>query len=47
MFFEKCESFNIDGKVYEISNGAMVDMWNCKEAIVEIFNFVDPGMMEL
>jgi len=47
MFFDKCESINIDGKVYEISNGAMVDMWNCKENIVEVYNFLDPGMMEL
>ena len=47
MFFEKCESLNIDGKVYDISNGAMVDMWNCKEAIVEIYNVLAPDRMSM
>jgi hypothetical protein len=47
MFFEKCESLNIDGKVYDISNGAMVDMWNCKEACVGIYNMLEPGTMDM
>lgn len=47
MFFEKCESLNIDGKVYDISNGAMVDMWNCKEAIVEIYNVLGADRIEM
>ena len=46
MFFEKCESLNIDGKVYDISNGAMVDMWNCKEACCDIYRVLDPSTME-
>jgi len=47
MFFEKCERLNIDGKVYDISNGAMVDMWNCKEACVGIYNMLDSGTMDM
>ena len=47
MFFEKCESLNIDGKVYDISNGAMVDMWNCKEACVGIYNMLESGTMDM
>mgnify|MGYP001211618623 CR=1 FL=1 len=47
MFFEKCESIQIDGNEYIISNGAMVDMWNCKEAICEIYNYLDDGTMEM
>jgi hypothetical protein len=42
MFFAKVENINIDGTLYEISNAAMVDTWNCKENLVEIFDFMDP-----
>jgi len=41
MFFEKCEKKMIDGTEYEISNPAMVDHWNCKEALVEIHDYID------
>jgi hypothetical protein len=47
MFFEKCETLQIDGHEYVISNGAMVDMWNCKESLVEIYNYLDDGTMEM
>ena len=46
MFFEKCDTKNIDGKVYDISNNAKVDCFNCKEAISEVFRFLDPENME-
>ena len=46
MFFAKVESINIDGTLYEISNGAMVDTWNCKESLVEIFEYLDPSRVE-
>jgi hypothetical protein len=42
MFFEKCEKKWIDGTEYMISNPAMVDHWNCKESLVELFDYVDP-----
>ena len=41
MFFAKVENINIDGTLYEISNAAMVDTWNCKECIVEIYEYLD------
>lgn len=47
MFLEKCEKKFIDGVTYEITNGTQVEMWNCKSKLVEIFNFLDPGMMEM
>lgn len=37
----------IDGSEYIISNSAMVDMWNCKEGIVTIYNYLDDGTMEM
>ena len=37
----------MDGNDYMISNAAAVDMWTCKSAIVEIFNFLDDGTMEM
>ena len=42
MFQEKKESVDIDGVNYVISNAAMVEMWNCKESLVDIYNFLDP-----
>jgi hypothetical protein len=47
MFFEKCETIHIDGTEYVISNSAMVDMWNCKENLVEVFNVLDDGTMDM
>jgi hypothetical protein len=47
MFFEKCEKKTIDGVTYDISNATGVEIWNCKSRIVEIFNYLDPGMMEI
>ena len=48
MFFEKTNAedpFKIDGQNYMITNASAVDMWTCKTAIVEIFNFLDDDMM--
>ena len=47
MFFEKCDQKNIDGKIYDISNGAKVDCFNCKESISEVFRFMDPETMAM
>jgi len=47
MFFEKCEKFSIDGVQYEISNSTQVELWNCKSKIVEIYIYLDDGMMQM
>lgn len=47
MFLEKCEKKTIDGVTYEITNNTQVEIWNCKSKIVEIFNYLDPSMMEM
>lgn len=47
MFLEKCEKKTIDGVTYDITNNTQVEIWNCKSKIVEIFNYLDPGMMEM
>ena len=50
MMFEKTNAetpFKIDGNDYMISNAAAVDMWTCKTALVEIFNYLDDGTMEM
>jgi hypothetical protein len=41
MFFEKCEKFFIDGITFDITMGTSVEIWNCKEKLVEIFNAFD------
>ena len=47
MFFEKCEFMFIDGVKYPISNAAQVELWTCKSKIVEIYNTLDAGMMDM
>lgn len=47
MFQEKKEAVDIDGVNYPISNAAMVEMWNCKESLVEIFNYLDPERIDM
>ena len=47
MFLEKCEKKTIDGVTYEITNATSVEIWNCKSKIVEIYNCLDPSMMEM
>lgn len=47
MFFEKLEKKSIDGTTYEISNGTQVEIWNCKQMINDIYNTIDPSMMEI
>ena len=47
MFLEKCEKISIDGITYDISNTSQVELWNCKEAIVGIYNFLDDGTIEM
>lgn len=47
MFLEKCEKKTIDGVLYDITNAVSVELFNCKSAIVDIFNYLDPSMMEM
>jgi hypothetical protein len=47
MFLEKCEKKTIDGVTYDITNNTQVEIWNCKGKIVEIFNYLEPQMMEM
>ena len=47
MFFEKCEKFTIDGHTFDISNSTGVEIWNCKEKMVEIYNYFDNDMMDM
>lgn len=47
MFFDKCEKKSIDGVNYEITNGTQVEIWNCKQLINDIYQVIDPGMMEI
>lgn len=49
MIFEKVQEEKkfIDGTTYTISNQSAVDMFNCKEALVDVFNHLDPEQMEM
>lgn len=47
MFLEKCEKIFIDGTTYDITNTSQVELWNCKQQLVEIYNFLDDGMIEM
>jgi hypothetical protein len=50
MFFEKTDPekpVKIDGNDYYISGAAQNDMWGCKEALTEFYNFLDDGAMEM
>lgn len=47
MFFEKKEQVTIDGVTYVIPNKAMVEIWNCKEKLVEIFGVFDNDAIEM
>lgn len=47
MFLEKCEKKTIDGVTYDITNATQVEIWNCKSKIVEIFNYIEPSMMDM
>lgn len=40
MYFQKCETFWIDGIEYVVSNSASVDYYNCKTQIYYIWNHV-------
>jgi hypothetical protein len=48
MFWDKIEQLKkwIDGTEYEFSNAANVDCFNCKDAVINISNFMDPMRME-
>lgn len=37
MFFERCETIRIDGKLYEVSNASNVDHFNCKLAMCQLW----------
>lgn len=51
MIFEKLQgdppTKYIDGNAYIVSNGALVDMYRCKEALVDIYNTLDPQNLEV
>ena len=47
MFFEKVETYSIDGTNYIITNAAQVEMWVCKCSIVDIFNFLDADTVDM
>ena len=47
MFFNKCENIKIDGTLYDISNGAQVDMWNCKGAIVQVYTDLEDDTVNM
>ena len=47
MFFDKCEKKSIDGTTYDITNGTQVEIWNCKQLMIDIYNAVDPGMADI
>jgi hypothetical protein len=47
MFFEKCEKFAIDGRTFEITNNTQVEIWRCKEKLVDIYNYFDPDMLDM
>lgn len=47
MFFENIEKYTIDGRTYEITNNTKVELYNCKERIVDIFNYFDPDMLDM
>jgi hypothetical protein len=47
MYFAKVEKISIDGVGYEISNASQVEIWNCKTAINDIYNALDPSMFDM
>ena len=47
MFFDKCEKKKINETTYEITNATQVEIWNCKQMIVDIYTVIDPSMMEM
>ena len=47
MFFDKVEKKSLDGVMYEITNGTQVEIWNCKQQIVDIYTYVEPDMMNM
>ena len=49
MIFEKMQDEKkfIDGTTYTYSNSAAVDMFKCKEALVDIYNILDPEQMSM
>ena len=42
MFFEKVETIMIDGQFFEISTGARYETYTAKEAMTEVYNYLDP-----
>jgi hypothetical protein len=47
MFFEKSETVTFDGHTYEVGTNARFETYNSKVALVDIFNMLDPGTMDL
>ena len=46
MFFEKVEKIVIDGNMFEISNNTGVEIFNCKERMVDIKNHLDQSTID-
>jgi len=42
MYFDKVETITIDGNYHELSNNAKFETYNCKGALVELYNYLDP-----
>lgn len=51
MFFEKLTdtppTFAIDGVTYPFNNSCVTEIWNCKEAMCNIYNYCDPETIEM
>lgn len=47
MYFEKKEFVIIDGNRYDLSNAVLVDTFNCKSAMVDIYNYLDGETVEM
>ena len=47
MFFDKVDKKSIDGTTFDISNGTMVEIWNCKQQIFDIYSYLEPDMMNM
>lgn len=46
MFFEKTETVTFDGVTYDVSNNGRLESYKSREALVEIYNYCDPGRSE-
>ena len=40
-FFKRADQITIDGKTFDISNNTMVEMWNAKQQLYEVWNALE------